>query len=271
MKKIILAAAVIFLGACSQIDTGNVGVERTLGKVSETPLPQGLYFTLFKTVDEFTAKEVSFALNDLTPKSKDNLTMRDVDIDVYYKAAPAAIPKLVTKYQGDIAKDKSGDSIAAWGRVTREGREAAYRAVSELDATTMHTQRTELAESIRQKLQAGLEETDPGAFLVTSVNVRSLVTDPAIEKAIRERAEMDQQVERKKKELELARAEAERREVEARGEARANDIISSSLTQSLKEIKLAEIARDTAFAVSKGAGNTVLLQGGAMPLINVGK
>ncbi len=271
MKKLLAVAAVSFLSACSQIDTGNVGVERTLGKVSDSPLPQGIYFTLFKTVDEFTAKEVSFSLNDLTPKSRDNLTMRDVDIDVYFKTAPSAIPKLYTKYQGDVSRDKSGDFIAAWNRVTREGREAAYRAVSELDATTMHTQRTELAESIRSKLQSGLDETDPGAFLITSVNVRSLVTDPAIEKAIRDRAAMDQQVERKKKELELAKAEAERLEVEARGQAKANEIISASMTTAIKEIRLAELARDTAFAVSKGAGNTVLLQGNASPLISVGK
>jgi len=49
--------------------------------------------------------------------------------------------------------------------------------------------------------------------------------------------------------------------------ARANRIISESLTPALKEIKLAEIQRETAIAVSGKAGNTVLLNGNAQPLI----
>ena len=94
LRTLSLLCLSVVLGACSQIDTGNVGVERTLGKVGQEALPPGLYFTLFKTVDEFTAKEVSFSLENLTPKSRDNLTMQDVDIDIYFKTTPASIPAL---------------------------------------------------------------------------------------------------------------------------------------------------------------------------------
>lgn len=126
----LLLTIAALLGACSQIDTGNVGVERTLGKVSGDALPPGVYFTLFKTVDEFTAKEVSFVLENLTPKSRDNLTMQDVDIDVYFKTTPASIPGLFVKYQGDViqhrqvVKDGTADMLVAYGRVLREAREA---------------------------------------------------------------------------------------------------------------------------------------------------
>ena len=71
--------------------------------------------------------------------------------------------------------------------------------------------------------------------------------------------------------MELAKAEAERLIVQAQGEARANEIISASLTPSLKEIKLAELQRDTALALASKPGNTVLLGGGGTPLVNVGK
>lgn len=264
------------LGACSQIDTGNVGVERTLGKVSQEALPPGVYFTLFKTVDEFTAKEVSFSLMDLTPKSRDNLTMKDVDIDIYYKTTPAAIPALYTKYQGDlvkhsqVVKDGTGDLVIAYSRVSREAREAVYKAIAQLDATTMHTKRTELAEMVRAGLQQELDANDKGAFTVTAVNVRNLLTDPAIEAAIRQRAETDQAIEKKRKEIELAKAEAERLIVEAEGQAKANKIISDSLTPSLKEIKLAELQRDAAVAIAGKSGNTVFLgNSSAQPLVPV--
>ncbi len=275
-KPLLLTLASLLAG-CTQIDTGNVGVERTLGKVSTEALPPGIYLTLFKSVDEFTAKEISFQLADMTPKSRDNLTMKDVDIDVYFKVMPAAIPTLFTKYQGDVVRhadvvrDGSKDLVIAYSRVSREAREAVYKAIAEMDATTMHTKRAELSERVRAGLQAELDATDKGAFVVTAVNVRNLLTDPAIEAAIRQRAETDQAIERKRKEVELAKAEAERLVVEAEGQARANQILSASLTPALKEIKLAELQRDAALAIANKAGNTVLLGGGAQPLINVGK
>lgn len=277
LRRLILPLAALSLAACSQIDTGNVGVERTLGKVGTEALTPGVYFTLFKSVDEFTTKEVSFQLVDMTPKSRDNLTMKDVDIDVYYKTTPAAVPGLYVKYQGDVVQHNqivqggTKDLVVAFSRVSREAREAIYKSVAELDATTMHTKRTELSEMVRARLQEELEKNDKGAFVVTAVNVRNLLTDPAIEAAIRSRAETDQAIEKKRKEVELAKAEAERLIVQAQGEARANEIISASLTPSLKEIKLAELQRDTALALAGKPGNTVLLGGGATPLVNVGR
>ncbi|WP_310565920.1 SPFH domain-containing protein [Hydrogenophaga sp.] len=277
LRRLTLPLAALSLAACSQIDTGNVGVERTLGKVGTEALTPGVYFTLFKSVDEFTTKEVSFQLVDMTPKSRDNLTMKDVDIDVYYKTTPAAVPGLYVKYQGDVVQHNqivqggTKDLVVAFSRVSREAREAIYKSVAELDATTMHTKRTELSEMVRARLQEELEKNDKGAFVVTAVNVRNLLTDPAIEAAIRSRAETDQAIEKKRKEVELAKAEAERLIVQAQGEARANEIISASLTPSLKEIKLAELQRDTALALASKPGNTVLLGGGGTPLVNVGK
>lgn len=277
LSRLALPFAALALAACSQIDTGNVGVERTLGKVGTEALTPGVYFTLFKSVDEFTTKEVSFQLVDMTPKSRDNLTMKDVDIDVYYKTTPAAVPGLYVKYQGDVVQHNqivqggTKDLVVAFSRVSREAREAIYKSVAELDATTMHTKRTELSEMVRARLQEELEKNDKGAFVVTAVNVRNLLTDPAIEAAIRSRAETDQAIEKKRKEVELAKAEAERLIVQAQGEARANEIISASLTPSLKEIKLAELQRDTALALAGKPGNTVLLGGGATPLVNVGR
>ena len=62
--KTIIAILFAFLAGCTQIDTGNVGVERTLGNVKQETLPPGVYMTVFKTVEEFTAKEVPLSLAD---------------------------------------------------------------------------------------------------------------------------------------------------------------------------------------------------------------
>lgn len=263
LGKLVLACAFLLLAACTQVDTGNVGVERSFGKVNEQPLGPGVYATVFDNVDEFTTKEVSFSMQDMKPKSRDNLTMTDLDVDVYFKVAPAAVPGLYIKYQGDvvqhsaIVENGTDVNVVGYNRVLRAAREATYNAVSGFDATTMHTKREELSEAIRQSLQAELNKSDPNVFVVTSINVRNLVTDPAIERAIRARAETDQMIARKQKEIELAKAEAERLRVEAQGRADANLILSQSLTENVLRLRLAEMQMQTIVASSK-AGNTII-------------
>ena len=275
MKKIIIALALLILSACTQIDTGNVGVERSFGKVNPQPQPPGVYATVLDSVDEFTTKEVSFAINDLSPKSRDNLTLKDLDVDIYYKASPANIPGLFVKYQGDVVRHREivegGSSVLVIGynRVLRAAREATYTAIAKFDATTMHTKRAEISEAIRANLQKELDTSDKGSFTVTSINVRNLLTDPAIEQAIQAQIAADQEVVRKKKEVQIAEAEADRQRATARGEADSNAILAASLTPTVMRVRLAEIHRDTIIQSAK-AGNTII-SGDVQPLVITGK
>lgn len=275
-KSVILSLiAVASMAACTQIDTGNVGVERAFGKVTSEPLPPGVYATLFDSVDEFTGKEVSFSMPDLHPKSADNLTLADLDVDVYFKTQPACIPKLYTKYAGDyvtheqIVPDSKTPNVlvVGYGRVLRAAREATYDAISTFPATTMHTKRPEIATSVHSKLQAELDTSDKGCFIVTSINVRNLLTDPAIERSIRAQVEADQEVIRKNKEVSIAEAEAKRLRAQAQGEADANAILSASLSDRVMQLRMAEIQRDTIVASAK-KGN-VIISGDATPLVQV--
>lgn len=267
MKKILLALFVLALSACTRIDTGNVGVEKTMGQVKLEELTPGVYVTLFKTVHEFTAKELAMQLNDMKPKTRDNLFMEDFDIDVYFRINPAKIADLSVKYQGDLEEDKNGDYIAAWGRVFRTAREAAYNTASQFDALAMNQSRNEMAAQLIKTMQAELNKNDPDTFTITDVNIRSLVTDRKIEQSNQANAEMQNKINQKAKEIELAKQEAERKRVEAEGEARANKIIADSLDARLIELK--RIEAQQAFA-NQGT-HTVLMQGGATPLINVTK
>lgn len=267
MKRIIgLAAAVIGLAlatGCTQIDTGNVGVAKTMGKYDPQERAPGVYFTPIESVAEFTTKEVAIGVNDLKPKAKDNLTMTDVDVDVYFKANPTLISETVTKYQGDYARHDqlveggSSDLVVGVSRVSREAREAVYKAVSEFDATQMHTKRTELAAEIQKVLQSELDKSDPSMWSITNVNVRNLVTDPGIEQSIRLAAQRDLEISAAKKEADLKKAQGEARIAEATATARANEIVAASLTPNL--IRLREIEAQQAFA---GQGTHTVLMGG---------
>lgn len=278
-----LLLSTIFSG-CTRVDTGNVGVEKTIGKINPQELPAGLYFTMFKTVDEITTKDTLIYLQNMTPKSSNNVTMQDADIDIYYRINPSKVADLVIKYQGDVtdqtqlgianglkeddARHKDdGAYVVGLTRVTREAREAVYTAVATMDATTMHTRREELTGKIRDNLQSALDKTDPGTFYIVAVNIRALTTDKALESSIIAQAAVDQQIAAKDKQIELAKKEAERLAAEAMGIARYNEIISASLTDRL--VRLKEIEAQRAFATS--GTHTVLMQQGTGALVNVGK
>lgn len=274
-RFVLLLAVAVALPACTIVETGNVGIEKSFGKVTTEALPQGTYVTVLDDVYEVTTKEINFPVNDLKPKSRDNLTLQDFDADIYYKVNPSMVPGLYVKYQGDyvlhsaIVEGGNDVGMVGYNRVLRAAREATYDAIAKFDATTMHTKRSEIASEIQRILQAELDASDKGAFTVTSINVRNLLTDQAIEKAIRARAETDQQIERAKKQIELAHANAEVQRAKAQGEADANRILGESLTGNVMQIRMAEIQRDTIVQSAK-AGNTIIT-GDATPLIRAGQ
>ena len=265
MKKLLAIIAAVSLTACSQIDTGNVGVESSLGQFKAEELNPGVYFTLFKNVIEVSAKENALAMQDLKPKSKDNLTMADFDFDVYFRIDPSKAADLLLKYRGDLSvADKDGAQMVGVNLITRQAREAAYRAAAEIQASEMHTKRTDLAAHISKVMQEELDkDAGKGSFLITNIIVRNIVTDPALEAAIKEAGKMQFAVDAKRKEVALAEAEADRKRAEAKGEADAIKIKASAVAAVGGEdyIRLQ--------AIEKWDGKLPTTTGGAVPFINV--
>jgi regulator of protease activity HflC (stomatin/prohibitin superfamily) len=223
MKKLLLIPIVATLGACTQIDTGNIGVESTLGQVKKETMPPGVYFTMFKRVTEVSAKELRLELNDMKPQTKDKITLADLDVDIFYQIDPAKASEIMTKWPGDAVELKGEDGVRLGNNyVTRQAREAIYNAISQYGSETVHTERVGIAAKVVESLQKDLDDSaGKGMFFVRSANVRNLVTDPALEQSIKEAANRNFQIAAKQKEVELAKAEADRKRVEAQGEADA--------------------------------------------------
>ena len=91
------------------VESGNVGVRKTLGKVNPEEATPGVNFKLpaVTQITEFVGKEIAIDLTDLTPKAADNLSLRDMDVSVFYKADSGQIADLYVKYaQGLAAQDR---------------------------------------------------------------------------------------------------------------------------------------------------------------------
>jgi regulator of protease activity HflC (stomatin/prohibitin superfamily) len=235
MIKLFAAAVVamfLMLSGCTQIDTGNIGVESTLGQVKKETMPPGVYFTMFKRVTEVSAKELLLKFDDMKPQTSDKITLSDLDVDIYIQIDPSKAADIMTRWPGDITHEKGEDGARiGMNYVTRQARENIYNTVTKYGSATVHTERTAIAADVVKQLQADLDESaGKGWFFVRSANVRNLVTDPALEKAIMEAANRQFQINAKQKEVELAKAEAERQRVEAQGVADAIRIKAAAVS-----------------------------------------
>jgi regulator of protease activity HflC (stomatin/prohibitin superfamily) len=266
-----IVLSVIF-GVAGTIGTGNVGVRTTLGVISPNEIGPGVYvkWPVISSVEEYSAKEIALDLNDLTPKAKDNLSLRDFDVTVYYRVKDAAIAELQAKYAGQSMRaPEGGYYLPAYELVFRVARNVAYEEIAKVDSLVMHTRRDQLADAIRTNMHAELEKADQAVFAITRVVIRSVMTDPSIEEAIRAAVANQKKLEAMSVQTEIAKKEAEIRVTEADGIARSNRIIAGSLTReylqheaNLALLKFAE----------KGNTNTVVIPAGTSiaPMLNVG-
>ena len=270
---LIVVALALGLGAFGTIATGNVGVRTTFGVISQNEVGPGVYvkWPVISTVEEFSAKELAIDLTDLTPKAKDNLSLRDMDITVYYKTASAAISELQSKYAGQSARVRDeGYWMPAYQLVLRVARNVAYEEVARVDSLVMHTKRDDLAAAIQHNMQEELDRTDPGVFTVTRAVVRSVITDPSIEASIRQAVANQKKLEAMAVQTEIAKKEADIRVTEAHGIAESNRIIAGSLT---REYLQHEANQALIKFAEKGNTNTVVVPAGTnlAPLINIGQ
>ena len=260
--------ATLSLSACGGIiDQGNVGVRTTFGKVSPEPESPGIYVAILSAVREYTGKETAINLDGMTPKARDNLSLREMDITVYYRTAPNQIPGLQVKYANQSARDdKSGVWYPAYNLVENMARTAAYEEVANQDSLTIHQHRDEVATAMKNNIQRALDQSDPGTFTITRVVMRQVITDPAIEQSILAAVQVQKQIEAKRQEIELAKAEAQRTVAEAQGTAQRNQILTQSITPQLIEYKKALAMEEC----GTRTGCTMIV-GNATPIINTNK
>lgn len=223
MRKVLLVVVSLLMAACTQIDTGNVGVESTLGQVKQETMQPGVYFTMFKRVTEVCAKELLVSLNDLRPQTSDKIALSDLDVDLYVQIDPSKASTVMTKWPGDLSRVASEDcDRIGMNYVTRQAREVIYDVSSRIGSATIHTERARIASDVVKELQKNLDtEAGKGLFFVRSANVRNLQTDAALEANIKAAAQAQFKLQEEKNKLEVAKVEAERKRAEAQGEADA--------------------------------------------------
>jgi regulator of protease activity HflC (stomatin/prohibitin superfamily) len=239
MKRLLLGAitalALTFgLSGCGGIiNTGEVGVRTTMGDVSQQEEGQGVYLAVFSHVDHYTVKETSIDLNDLTPRAKDKLTVKDLEVTVYYRGVPGAIAKFVATHAGQSAGFEGENFYRpGYNLVANLAKGAIYDQVRKFDSLDLNQKRSDLETDIAQATQAMLD-ADPsvkGSFVITRVVIRKIQTDPTIDNAIQQTVLAQQQLAQKENQAEVAKKDAEIARIRAEGQSNANAELQKTLT-----------------------------------------
>lgn len=269
LLAVLAVSALAFIGGCGVIEDGEAGLRIDWNGKVHSQTEHGFYTAWTSSMSKFTVKEASLELDNLKPKAKDNLTLQDMDVSVFYQVNPSAIPALYLKYKGQH-NYHSGLYHAGEGVVGRQASSTIQSEVSHYDSLVIHTKRELLEAGIQENLQRVLDASDPSAFKVTKIVIRSVITDGSIEESIRAAVQAQKNLEQRTTAIEIAKAEAKIEIAKAEGIREAQRIINATLTREYlvheQNLAMMELAK-------KGGNSTIMFPYGSQTnvLMNVGK
>ena len=273
-KKIsvsVAALTVVVLLATSVviIKSGDIGVRILFGTVSMEEVQAGLNIAVYSTIDKYSSKEIQVDLDNLQPKAKDNLSLADMDVSVYYKVIPEHIAELTVKYAGQSGYlDYIKVTAPLYHLVYNTARSAVYTTISEHNSLVMHTQRDKLEMAIKDSLQTDLASTDNNSITITRVVIRNVKTDESIEASIRNAVAKEKELDAIHISVKIASESANIEIAKARGVATANAIIQKTLTREYLQHETNQVLLEFA---KGGKSNTIIIPANMQvaPLINI--
>jgi len=299
----IIAFAFFVFKPFTIINSGEVGIKVTTGKFQSEPLNPGLHFfipVLQKVIpvntrirlitysndnsvelgDKFRNFEGGLRRNRAIPVlDKRGLTV-NIDLAVQYSLKPESAPATIAKW-GSSWEEKI---------INSKVREVVRDVVGQYTAEQLPEMRNTIATAIQTKVREKVDALPHQPVVLSSVELRNIVLPPKIKEKIEQvqAAKQDVTIAEQEKEkakqhaqkaAEVARGVAEKNRIEAQGEAdkirieaeeqaKANALISDSLTPALLQLEQIKTQAkfNDALRVNKDA-QIFLTPGGAVPNI----
>lgn len=255
MKKVkeltafLLVASV--LSSCVIIRPGEVGVRRSMGKLSDKVLDQGVHGVnpFATTVIRTPIRTVNLEMN-LNLPSKEGLNINS-GISILYHVDKNLVPQLIenvgTGYETIIQSVFRSSSADICAKYMAKDMHSGMRA--EIEA--------EIAVAMSKIL-------NPQGILIEAVLLKTIQLPPGLYNSIESKLEAEQEAMRMQFVIDLERKEAERKVIEATGNRDAQQILSEGLTQEILELrrieamlKLAE--SENSKVIFTGADNTPMI------------
>ncbi|MEA1953391.1 MAG: prohibitin family protein [Campylobacterota bacterium] len=298
-----IAFAIFTFKPYTIINSGEVGIKVTTGKFETEPLQPGFHIfipVLQKIIPVNTRVRLITYSNDMSAELGDRYRglegglKRNKAIPVLDKRGLTVNIDLAVQYSLKAASAPA--TIAKWGAsweekiINSKVREVVRDVVGQYTAEQLPEMRNKIASAIQTKVREKVEALENSPVVLSSVELRNIVLPPKIKEKIEQvqAAKQDVTIAEQEKEkakqqaqkaAEVARGVAEKNRIEAQGEAdkirieaeeqaKANTLISQSLTPALIELEQIKTQGkfNEALKVNKDA-QIFLTPGGAVPNI----
>lgn len=167
-------ALVLTAGQFTTINTGENGLYVGLdGRVKDEVLTPGIKYDGLGSIKVFNTRKITVQSNDLTPKTKDNTIMKDMDVVVTYSLSPSSLYSFYTGY------DMSNHGISEVGQIElmssfikRLITSAVNQSVDEYPALEVNSKLDQIQDTVKSNLNLALEKNNlDGKIQIESVVV----------------------------------------------------------------------------------------------------
>lgn len=268
----LIVALILAVMCIEKIPRGHVGsIYSIKGGTSDEVLTEGWHLVSpMKKVTEYSVATEQLLLTQDERKGSDtdesfNATCKDgvlnVDLEMSYHFEADTIPTIAKKYRG-MSGDEIVDSI-----IKSKVKTYVNEVTSEYTILEAYMdKKTELNQEVTVHLRSALE---PYGIVVESATIPRAEPDDAIKSAITERSKKAQEVEAAKQEQEKQKILAETKIIEAQGEAdaaiaaaegeaKANKLITESLTPELLKKMELEARMEHGWVTIQGADAVIV-------------
>jgi regulator of protease activity HflC (stomatin/prohibitin superfamily) len=243
---------------------GMAGVVLVFGKVQPEALPSGLHFiNPLASVVEMEVRTRNYTMSNVTDEGQkkgddsiqvitsDGLTVK-LDCTIFYSLKQDMVARIYSEIGPDVEE-----------KILRSEIRASLRdAAANLLATELYTSRRQsFVDQVTKTLKSSFESR---GINMEQVLLRNVILPDQITKAINDKIAADQEAQKMTFVLQKERQEAERKRIEAEGQARAQQIVSQSLTPQILEYQRIQALR---YVGEKG--NLIIASSGVTPLVQV--
>ncbi|WCS68306.1 hypothetical protein Goe21_01960 [Bacillus phage vB_BsuM-Goe21] len=247
---VLIAGLIISIFMVEKIPNGYVGVVYSPnGGVKETTLDQGWHWIKpFDKVTEYPVRMQTVNNKDIKVATSDGKNI-EMDIAYNYVVQPDKVVDVFNKF-GSVKVEQIENSYLKsrlW--------DASRKVISKYSVIDTYGQKSSEAASEIQKTFA--EDMKKYGFIIDDLTLGVPKPDKATQDAIDARVKSSQELERSQTEIKIAKADAERKKIEAQGVADANEIIRKSMS---KEIIMNKWIEKWDGKMPKATGTNSLLQ-----------
>ncbi|WP_292663350.1 SPFH domain-containing protein [Nitratifractor sp.] len=301
---VVLVLGFFVLKPYTIINSGEVGIKVVTGKFSEKPLKPGLHFYLpfFEKIIPVNTRVRMITYSNTEKNEIGDTGYRGFEGGLRHNPAIQVLDKRGLTVYIDLAvqyrlrPESAPQTIEKWGTsweekiINSKVREVVRDVIGRYPAEQLPEMRNEIAKAIQTKIKEAIDSLPGKPVILTSVELRTIDLPKKIKEQIervqiaKQEVTIAEQMKEKAKQdalrkAEIARGEAQKKRIEAQGEAdkisieagaqaKANKLISQSLTPAL--LRLEQIKTQKAFnealRVNKDA-KIFLTPGGAVPNI----